>query len=407
VAYLLAYELLGAPASSVRARMLACVPALAPALVWLVLHRALGYGSSGSAVYVDPFTAPIAWVELAAQRVPKLMTAAFWSIPADTGDLLRRYGSSWVAWDLAGDLGASPSAADFERAHMIVCGVLMLLAAIVVALLRHELRDEERRTLRWLTAGALLGLVPLSVAPAHSRLLIPAQLGACALVAALIVAAARSLAAARPRRIASLCCVPFAAVLVYGHTWSELRWSQVYLAGLTNMNRMIEAAFDRADVSPAEFGGRDVIVLNAISQTVALHGHYLLNYRGQPTPRSWRSLAMAEYPIIALRTGETTLELSAVQGGWLRSGAELFFRRDGQKLPAGTAFEVPGLSVEIEADVDRYPSRVRFGFPDSLDDPRYLFLISTPQGLRRWQVPKRGERAVVPIPALPLVYPGE
>jgi hypothetical protein len=288
--------------------------------------------------------------------------------------------------------------------------VLILLAAIVVGLLRHELRDDERRVLRWLTAGAVLGLVPLSVAPAHSRLLIPAQLGACALVAATIIAAARSLAAKpqHPRRIArAVVCVPLAVILVYAHSWAELRWSRIYLAGLTNMNRTIEAAFDRADLQPAEFGGRDVIVLNAISQTIALHGHYFLHARGQPTPRSWRSLGMAEFPIIARRTDAHTLELSAVQGGWLRSGAELFFRRDGRTLPAGTAFALPGLAVQIDADVEGYPTRVRFGFPDSLDDPRYLFLISTPQGLRRWQVPKLGARAVVPIPALPLVVPGE
>ncbi|PRQ06439.1 hypothetical protein [Enhygromyxa salina] len=407
VAYLLAYELLGAPAASVRARALACLPALAPTLVWLISHRALGYGSSGSAVYVDPFTAPIAWLELATTRVPRLLTAAFWSLPADTGDLVRRFGTSWFVWDLLGDPGATANHAGYERAHLIVCGVLLVLAALVVWLLRHHLHDDERRALRWLTAGAVLGLVPLSVAPAHSRLLIPAQLGACALVAAMGVATIRALTGARPYRVASICCVPLTAALVYGHTVSELQWSRVYLAGLTNMNRTIEAAFDRGDVPAAEFGGRDVIVLNAISQTVALHGHYLLNARGQPTPRSWRSLAMAEFPIIARRTGKRSLELSAVQGGWLRSGAELFFRRDGRTLPAGTAFEIPGLSVQINADVEGYPTRVTFGFPASLDDPRYLFLISTPQGLRRWQVPKRGDRAVVPIPALPLVYPHE
>ncbi|KIG17642.1 hypothetical protein DB30_02917 [Enhygromyxa salina] len=403
VAYLVAYELLGAPVSSVRARVLACAPALVTALAWLILHRALGYGSSGSAIYVDPFTAPIAWLELAATRIPRLLTAAFWSIPADTGDLVRRFGSSWVVWDI----GPKPSPAAYERAHSIVCGVLLLLAGLVVALLRSELREQERRTLRWLTAGAVLGLLPLSVAPAHSRLLIPAQLGTCALVAAMIIASVRALAGGVHYRIASICCVPLTAVLLYGHTVAELQWGRTYLAILTNMNRTIEAAFDRTDVPAADFGGRDVIVLNAISQTVALHGHYLLHSRGEPTPRSWRSLAMAEFPIIARRTSRRSLELSAVQSGWLRSGAELFFRRDGQTLPAGTAFEVPGLSVEIESDVEGYPSRVKFGFPHSLDDPRYLFLISTPEGLRRWQVPKRGERAPVPIPALPLVFPAE
>ena len=42
-----------------------------------------------------------------------------------------------------------------------------------------------------------------------------------------------------------------------------------------------------------------------------------------------------------------------------------------------------------------------FTFPYALDDPRYLFLISTPEGLRRWPVPKVGGRGIVPFARLP------
>ncbi|PRP91408.1 hypothetical protein ENSA5_55250 [Enhygromyxa salina] len=407
VAYVLAYELLGAKAAPLRARASALLPALLLTGTWLITHRVLGYGTSGSEVYVDPFTAPQRWLALAAERLPKLALGAFWSIPADTGDMLRRFGSGWVPWTLS----EPPTAAELQRAHLIVSALLLPLAALALGLVRRALSEDERRALRFLTLGALLGLLPLTVAPAHSRLLIPAQLGSCALVAATIVGAARLVSSRvpgpRPHLLRRVLPLPIAAALLWSHTWSDLRYGRAYLVGLTSMNRSIEAAFTRGDLLGDDLDGRDVIVLNAVGQTVALHGHYLIHAHGGPTPRTWRSLAMAEFPMVAMRTRADTLELSAIQAGWLYTGGELFFRHADQLLPAGTAFEIPGLAVEVTADVDGHPTRIEFRFPSSLDDPRYLFLICTPEGLRRWQVPKLGKRAPVPIPKLPLVGPGE
>ena len=87
----------------------------------------------------------------------------------------------------------------------------------------------------------------------------------------------------------------------------------------------------------------------------------------------------------------------------LTSG-ELFFRRAERLLPAGSKFHYPDMDVEVLADDgEGHPTRVRFQFPRSLDDPRYLFLVSTKDGLNRWSVPKVLGTAVIPLPRVP--YP--
>lgn len=411
LAYVLGWELLAADGGW-RARARALAPALVPTLAWLLVHRALGYGTSGSAIYVDPLSAPLSWAALALERLPRLAAAAIWSIPADPGDMLRRFGTRWLPG--GGGPVAELDVPAFERAHLIACVALVPLAALALSLARRELDAGERRALAALSLGAVLGLVPVTVAPAHARLLVAAQLGACALVAATAVGAVRALrrrpdqAGARAwlRRLAP---APLALVLIYANGPADLRWGQTYLAGLTNMNRSIAAAFTEGDLLTGaradELASREVIVVNALSQTIGLHGQYFLHGQGLPAPRSWRSLAMAELPLIATRPRADALELSTVEGAWLQSQSEWFFRRPDHPLPAGTGFALPGMTVEILDDLDGDPTRVRFGFPAQLDDPRYLWLISTSKGLMRWTPPALGARAAIPRPALPLVGP--
>ena len=105
--------------------------------------------------------------------------------------------------------------------------------------------------------------------------------------------------------------------------------------------------------------------------------------------------------MFAFRPDARTLELTAIQGAWLMTAGELFFRRAEQLLPTGSTLDYPGMRVKVLADHEGRPTKVRFSFPHSLDDPRYLFLTSTTQGLNRWQVPKVLGTAVVPLPRIP------
>jgi hypothetical protein len=231
------------------------------------------------------------------------------------------------------------------------------------------------------------------------------QLGACPLIAAVTLAGSRLLLQRRlegpaSRRRGGL-LAPLAAVSLGLAGPGDLRWGDSQIDHLRELQASAIAAFTRGDLLDQDLAERDVIVLNSKSQAVGLLGEFVLAAHGWPTPASWKSLAMGEFALLAKRPRANVLELSAIEGAWLRSPLELYFRREGQPLVAGDVLEYSSMRVEVLADEDGHPTQVRFTFPDSLDHPRYLFLSSTPEGLRRWPVPAIGQRGIVPLPRQP------
>ena len=174
----------------------------------------------------------------------------------------------------------------------------------------------------------------------------------------------------------------------------------VHLDGMPSADA---AAFTHGDLLSLELEGRDVIVLNGPTQSVGMYGPFVLDGMGEQVPATWRSLALGgEYPLFAFRPDPNTLEVTAIQGAWLRTAGELFFRRANQPLGNGARFDYPSVDIEILADDGAgRPTTVRFRFPHDLDDPRYVFLSATQTGLRRWLVPAVGATRVVPLPRLP------
>lgn len=388
-------------AGTKRERAKAMLPALIPFALYLLAHQVLAYGTFGTAAYVDPFEAPLDWAQAAGSRVPALASSAFWSIPAATVHVIR-----FISFDAMIDyLPLGPSGTEYERLHVTVAVAGLVLALFALVLARAGLHAHERRALWMLGLGGLLGLVPLSVAPAHTRLLVLIQLGACPITAALVLASWRLSLQRRlehpAKRLRGLVLAPFAALALALAGPGDLAWADSQIDHLRELQTSAIAAFTQGDLLDQELAERDVIVLASNNQAVGLYGEFMLEAYGWPAPASWKSLAMGEFAMFAFRPSANVLELSAIQAAWLNSPSELFFRRKDQPLVAGDVLDYPSLRAEVLADDDGHPTRVRFSFPDSLDHPRYLFAISTPTGLRRWPVPAIGQRAVVPLPRLP------
>lgn len=391
-----------------RERARALLPAIVPLAIYLTIHKLLGYGSLGTEAYVDPFETPLGWASWAVSRVPELACSALWSIPAATVQVFRHFALDWLMEGLMAESGGGaigPLSQTFHRAHLVVAVVGLMLAAIGLTLARAGLHAHERRSLWMLGVGGALSLLPISVAPAHERLLVPTQLAVAPLVAAMAIACARMLAQQALERSASrlrgALLAPLALLGLGLGVPGDLVWGQTSIDNLVDQQATTIAAFTRGDVLEQPLADRDVVLLNSNNQSVGLYGEFMLAAYGWPTPASWRTLAMSEFAMSAARPRANVLELSAIQGAWLQTYYELFFRRQDQPIVAGEVFDYASMRVEILADVEGDPTKVRFVFPHSLDDPRYLFLISTPEGLRRWPVPKVGGRGVVPFPRLP------
>ncbi|NJK31621.1 MAG: hypothetical protein HC927_03950, partial [Deltaproteobacteria bacterium] len=209
------------------------------------------------------------------------------------------------------------------------------------------------------------------------------------------------------RRARGLLLAPLAATTLGLGVVGDVWWGDSQVEHVKGLQRAAIASFTHGDVLAQELEGREVIVLNSNSQAVGLYGEFVLAAYGQPVPASWRTLAMGEFAMFASRPRDNVLELAAIQGAWLRGPNELFFRREDRHVVTGDVFEYPSLRVEVLADEDGDPTKVRMTFPHSLEDPRYLFLSSTPKGLRKWAVPAVGKPGVVPLPRMPVVEEGE
>jgi hypothetical protein len=305
---------------------------------------------------------------------------------------------------------------ELQREHLLWCAFLLPLMAALVGVIRVGLSLPERRAVRAVVLGAVLGLVPITAAPPQERLTVLLQLGACALIAAVIVASVRLLrgrlpaGAPPPSWVRRLLPAPFVLVLLHRHVVVDVRLGQQMVEAIHANEGPTLAAFARGDLprmDPEALRGREVIVLNAVNLPTGLHGGFMLEAHGWPAPRSWRAMAMGPFALSVTRLAPETLELWAVHGAWLATTYEHNFRRADQPLVAGDVRERGGLRVQIIEDLDGHPTRVRVQFPVSVDDPRYLFLMSTKQGLRRWQPPALGRHGIVPLPALPVVSAGQ
>ena len=410
-AYILAWELVvGARGAQARAegwriRARALLPTVGPLVAYLALHFGLGYGTVGAEVYADPVHAPLEWLEWARLRIPKLCTGALWSLPASTASVFVHPGASWwLSFDPSRD------AMVYHLAHARLGWLGIAVVGLGLWLARAGLHVDEGRTLAAMLVGGFASLLPVSVAAAHSRLLILTQLGACTVVALLIFACARLVLGRGPRqgdrprlaRLRGVALLPVALVMLAAHVVGDLRWNQRYLRHLGDMHTQNVLAFSEGDLLEQQLADREVIVLNGPNLTVGMYGHFVLHANGAAAPASWRPLALGGYhPMFAFRRDDRSLELTAIDGTWLQAAAEEFFRRSDEGFAVGDRVQAPGMRAEILAVSEGLPTRVRFRFPHSLDDRRYLFLISTSRGLMRWSVPAVGDRAVVPLPGLP------
>jgi hypothetical protein len=409
LAYLGAWELLLGPGSA-RERLRALLPALVPVIVYLIIHKLRGYGTSGAEVYADPFHTPLGYLDWASKRVPQLSSAAFWSIPAATINVYRfglmRNRELW--W-----MPENPTPDEYHQGHinMSWCGVA--LACMTVLLARRGWTDDERRALRVLVLGGLLGLLPISVAPAHARLLIVAQLAVCPLIAAVLIGCVRLLLGrvvtpTLGSRVRGALLLPIAGLLAWQHTLGDIHWGNSYLRYLDALQASNMVAFTQGDLLRDDLSGRDVIIVNGPSQSAGLFGSFVLHTAGLPTPRSWRPLTIgSNFASIANRPAPNTLVVSTVQGAWLRNAGELFFRREDQPLHTGDLLSYPTMSAEVLRDDDGHPTSVRFVFDRPIDDPSLVFVVATKHGIMRWKVPPVGGRAPIPLPMLPAVPEAE
>lgn len=362
--YLGAYELLGRRDAWQR-RIGALLPAALLSVLYLGWYKAKGYGVSGSGVYIDPIHEFADFAALAPGRLAMMLSNQFLTLPIEAPVVVRGLELPLV---------------------LLSAGVLAAFALLMRPAWR-EADAETRRALTWLMAGAVLSTAPTLATFPSGRLMTLPSLGTAAALA-ILLCHAWSRRAGKPWRALAL-------LLLFVHAAGPLAiWTglPVLFARLDDTGRaaILDPAIAREDA-------RDVsqIALNPPDPFVGMYPYLVRLQARAPMPATWQVLSLAPHAHRYTRVDDRTLEMEIIDG-------EMFTMLFEQLVRSPKRPMLPGDTVDVEAfrarviDVGEYgPTRVRFTFKKSLDDPSIELLEWGGKGFRRLAPPPVGESVLL------------
>ncbi|HET6584982.1 MAG TPA: hypothetical protein VFG69_16110 [Nannocystaceae bacterium] len=348
-----------------RERVRALVPYAVVLIAWALAYKALGYGSHGSGIYIEPADDPVAFVATAIERIPVLLL----------GQLFGPWSDFWLGYP------ADVARVVYGLAWLVLAGFAWWVAPIVRA-------DPVARM--WATGG-VLACVPIAGTFPADRLLAFVGLGAMGLVAMALHGTLAGGAPARRGRLAH--GVALAMVLV--HLVAAPLLLPVRSRSMVTVEESL-AMFDRAVPEDPAITTRTVVVVLAPNEGLVSYFPVMRAVVRRPAPAHLRLLASATSPTRVARTGARTLVLEPA-GGLLSTTAERMLRSPRIPFAAGDRVAVSGMTVTVETITnDGRPQRVRFDFTVDLDDPSLLWLRWDVLGFVPWTPPAIGDSDTLP-----------
>ena len=301
VAYFLAYALF-LERGPFRARAATLLGPVLVLVVWRVAYVLLGYGVSGSGVYVNPGSAPFEFAKVALERVPVLLLAAvalpwadFWEVYALV--------SSWAA----------PAVWCF--ALVVLTGVGFLLKPLL----------SRSASSRFWAAGTVLSALPAASTFPHDRMLLGITVGWMALLAEHF--ASFTVPGQRARQLAT-------SGLVVVHTVLAPLLFPVRAANVDQLNRWLS---ETVAVFPAdaERGRASIVLLNPPLDPLAAYLPLYLEAKGLARPQHFVWLASGPSTLHVRRLDSRTLSLRPDQG-YLTHSTQLMLRSTARPSRSGT-----------------------------------------------------------------------
>ncbi len=332
VALLFAYEVLrlpdGRPTNAKRLKAL--VPFMAIITTYLLWYKLAGYGASGSGMYIDPASHPLAWIRVAAVRLPVLLAGLLWGWPIDL----------WM------NGGATQTT--------LIAGALVLLP-LSIGVFATTVR--KHRSIAAIALGGVLSLLPVaSTFPSARLLLLPGLAGALVL--------GTYLDDAWPLRSAGLLRAAFAAIVGLRHVILAPFLLLISMFALGDAFKQISLDILNSPW-PENVATRDIVLVNAPTWVSATYLQSYLAAAGRPYPRRTYILNLSPYPATLSRNGPTTLELRFRCGEMLTSEFEKVER--GSPIPVGTVIDAGIFHATVLESGTTGPTAVRFDFRQSFD----------------------------------------
>jgi hypothetical protein len=345
--YLLAHALFVDTGTGTLARRLARLwPYAALAAAWLVAYKALGYGTSGGGMYMNPIDEPLLYGRALGERLPVLLAAQVGPSLAD----------AWIFL---------PSAYKLAAWSLAVL-TLAAFAALAVPVWRRS------PVARFWALGTVLSLPPACATLPMDRLLVFAGVGGMATVA-LVLAAWLERGAPAPGRRASRVAwggAVLALVVVHLVLAPPLLTLRVLAVGLmARMGDTLEASIP-ADPS---IRAKTLVILSSAAEMTTFPPWMQRQVSGAPRPRRMRVLATCLADLEVTRVDATTLRVRPRQG-FLDHDFLRMVRGLSRPFHAGDEVALSDVSVRVrDVTPDGRPAEADFTFAVPLEDPSLVW----------------------------------
>jgi hypothetical protein len=321
-------------------RFLPLAPHAVIVAIWWPAHHWLGYGTSGSGLYIDPSHEPLQLLQAIVERAPVLLLAQI-GAPSSSYYALTTNPRAILIW------------------WLLALVVLLVMAAIVRPLLK---RDPVTRF--WII-GMLLAVIPICSTFPHDRLLFFVGLGGMGLVAQLI---------ARPAEYSGRRWYGLVLVTLIG---LHLVIAPLYLPlnawTVRMMDRVMTEDALALAVSP-EVADQELIMVNPPIPFLAGYYPVLRGAARQPIPAHTRILAPGSEPLAIERLDLHSLRVRPANG-FISGAMDTLMRSPAYPMQSGERVELTGMSVEItELTGDHRPAEAVFRFDRPLDDLSLIWL---------------------------------
>jgi hypothetical protein len=376
-------------------RFASLIPGAAIGCVWWVAYRAMGFGASGSGVYIDPGASPLVFAGAVVDRAPILLFGQ-WALPSGLHNML------------------SVDAAHFV--WLVALAAIAVIAALLLPILKRE------PAARFFALGMILSLLPACATFPDDRLLYFAGFGGMGLLAQFLAAVWRPAGWMPTSQIRRLPLQIACSVFVVIH----LVFAPFALAMTTNTLKTFNSFINRAASSlPSDPEATDQIALIVNSPTafISIYGPLLQALDGRPIPSRTLILGSGIYPTTISRPTANSVAIRP-DGGYLvehgspRPGHEAtqppfhpaYFHqmldhlyRDATPMRVGDRIPYGGATVEIsEATEDGRPIEIEVFFDVDLEDPSLRWLQWRRGVYVPFELPAVGESVVLPEVTLPL-----
>lgn len=359
-------------------------------VIWRLAYTGLGYGASGTLLYIDPILDPVGFVTQLVTRFPILLFSA---VVAPVVEML---------------LGFSPHAAAILAAVCLIPLGLLALAA-------YPALKAHRASAFWVI-GLLVAVIPLVSGIPQNRNLGPISLGVMALTGQLFV----DVATARKvdpltivQRVLLRITIPLLVILYL------IVSPIVVVLGPSSMQAMAEDQAEAADFgSEPELAEQHLYVINPPGAMAFMGGLFPRLFTDKPFPLSLNYLTSGFAPVHIERVDAQTIIVTPeggytplpglitdpTTGAMTGIGLENMYRAlDGfyynprNPMRVGQEVALSEVTVEVtEMTNDGRIAQARFTFAHPLEDDLYVWLLweEDTSTYERAQMPPIGETRI-------------